>query len=121
MKRFTQKSLEKAAKILHISARLLKSRLGQEKPKPPKEVLRTGEVAAMLGCHNSSVVRWTDEGRLHTLFRHPGQGRRYQRSEVEAFIRDTGNTPLPYHPPAKSGKIKPKRSTSKPHAARRRK
>jgi excisionase family DNA binding protein len=118
VKRFTQKSLEEAAKILHITVQLLKNRLTEAKPKAPKEVMRTGEVAAMLGCHNSSVIRWTEDGLLHPLFRLRGQGRRYQRSEVERFMVGIERPTLLPHPPEKHVKIKSKRSSKKPHATR---
>lgn len=88
MRRISEKSLERAAKILGVSVRLLKSRLGPRAPAAPKELLRVGEVARMLGCHRSTVLRWTAEGAIAPLFRHPGKGRRYRRADVERYARE---------------------------------
>lgn len=85
-KRFTKKELERAAKILGITPLVLKNRLVSGPPKRLGEVLRVGQVASMLGCSPTSVLRWTDEGRIHCLFRHKGKSRRYLRTSIENYI-----------------------------------
>jgi len=68
-------------------------------PKPPKLVpgkpalqsrlmLRTGEVAQLLGLHSHTVNRWSDKGVIKAYRITPRGDRRFRREDIEAFLKE---------------------------------
>ena len=67
--------------------------LKAKKPKPQKPVLesktmlRVSEVAQILGLHPNTVRRWSDQGLLKAIVITNRGDRRFQREDVERFIK----------------------------------
>lgn len=47
--------------------------------------LGSGEASALIGCHQSTLTRWAEDGRIAHL-KTPGGHLRFRRSDVEAFL-----------------------------------
>jgi excisionase family DNA binding protein len=55
--------------------------------RPPRETLRAGEAAALLGIHVNTLRRWAEQGKLR-MYRLSDRGdRRFRRTEIESFLR----------------------------------
>jgi MerR family regulatory protein len=110
-KEISKQKLERAAKILGLSLKVLMSRLYPPILPQPPEIVRIGEAAKILGVSVTSIIRWEEQGLLHTLYRDPGKGRRFLRSTLEAFRdeRQVGNSPKASTKTRKSGKLTPRR------------
>jgi excisionase family DNA binding protein len=68
-------------------------------PKPPrlaaekitlqsKVMLTTGEAARLLGLHPNTVRRWTRKGLLAAYRVTPRGDRRFQRKDIDAFLKE---------------------------------
>ena len=53
----------------------------------PKGILTTGEVARCLGVHRNTVRRWTVTGILKSYRVGPRRDRRFQREDIDAFLK----------------------------------
>ena len=60
-----------------------------------KKVLRVGEVARLLGLHVNTVRRWSDEGVLKSFRVGLRWERRFQREDVDAFVRSEEASSIP--------------------------
>lgn len=54
--------------------------------KAQRDLLTSGEVAAMFSVDPRTVTRWAREGKLDWILT-PGGHRRFRRAEVEALLR----------------------------------
>ena len=60
------------------------------------------EACSLLGVHEATLRRWTDQGLLQA-FRTPGGHRRYRRRDIEAFMTAHQQAALPAHPAGGAG------------------
>jgi excisionase family DNA binding protein len=58
-------------------------------PGPEPEWLTLGQAARYLGVAQSTIRKWSDEGRVPAFYT-PGGHRRYQRPDLDAFLERSG-------------------------------
>ena len=58
-------------------------------PGPEPEWLTLGQAARYLGVAQSTIRKWSDEGRVPAFYT-PGGHRRYRRSDLDAFLERSG-------------------------------
>ena len=61
----------------------------------PKAVLRVGDVASLLGVHNNTVRRWSDEGVLKSFRVGLRHERRFRREDLDALLKEEKGAELP--------------------------
>jgi excisionase family DNA binding protein len=62
--------------------------------RPENRLLTPSEVAALFRVDPKTVTRWAQQGKLHSI-RTLGGHRRYSQAEIQAFLDDPHNVPLP--------------------------
>jgi excisionase family DNA binding protein len=66
---------------------------GKARRQPPGDVsdwLTLGQAAKYLGVAQSTIRKWSDQGRLPAFYT-PGGHRRYRRRDLDAFVAGSGN------------------------------
>jgi excisionase family DNA binding protein len=58
-------------------------------PQVETDWLTLGEAARFLGVAQSTIRKWSDDGRVPAFYT-PGGHRRFRRAELEAFIAQSG-------------------------------
>ena len=56
--------------------------------------LTLGQAARFLGVAQSTIRKWSDDGKVPAFYT-PGGHRRFRRADLEAFIAQSGPTPRP--------------------------
>jgi excisionase family DNA binding protein len=64
-------------------------RLGRRAPGSDPEWLTLGQAAKYLGVAQSTIRKWSDQGRLPAFYT-PGGHRRYRRGDIDAFLERSG-------------------------------
>ncbi len=68
---------------------ILKGRPSREKPNLDSKVMvRTGDVAQLLGLHSNTVRRWSEKGVLKSYRIGPRGDRRFKREDVDGFLKE---------------------------------
>ncbi len=62
------------------------------KPPGEPEWLTLGEAARYLGVAQSTIRKWSDNGRVRAFYT-PGRHRRYRREDLDAFLESSGPAP----------------------------
>lgn len=72
--------------------RVGKIRKGNPKPQKPalhsKLMLKTSDLARLLGIHPNTVRRWSNQGLLKSYRIGPRGDRRYRREDVDDFLQE---------------------------------
>ena len=56
--------------------------------------LTLGQAASFLGVAQSTIRKWSDDGKVPAFYT-PGGHRRFRRADLEAFIAQSGPAPRP--------------------------
>ncbi len=68
---------------------ILKVKPSREKPNlNSKVMLRTGDVAQLLGLHSNTVRRWSEKGVLKSYRIGPRGDRRFKREDMDGFLKE---------------------------------
>lgn len=71
---------------------ILKGNSGPQKPDlDSKVMLRTSEVAQLLGLHPNTVRRWSKKGVLKSYHISSRGDRRFKREDIDSFLEGGGN------------------------------
>src|ERR687887_2773342 len=62
---------------------------GRRAPASDPEWLTLGQAAKYLGVAQSTIRKWSDQGRVPTFYT-PGGHRRYRRRDLDAFLERSG-------------------------------
>src|SRR5471032_333091 len=62
---------------------------GRRAPTGESEWLTLGQAAKFLGVAQSTIRKWSDQGRVPAFYT-PGGHRRYRRTDLEAFLDRSG-------------------------------
>jgi excisionase family DNA binding protein len=62
---------------------------GDDGGRPEAEWMTLGQAATFLGVAQSTLRKWSDDGRVPTFYT-PGRHRRYRRGDLEAFVDRSG-------------------------------
>jgi two-component system chemotaxis response regulator CheY len=62
---------------------------GRRVPTSEPDWLTLGQAAKFLGVAQSTIRKWSDQGRVHAFYT-PGGHRRYRRRDLEAFLDRSG-------------------------------
>src|ERR687888_1738696 len=65
--------------------------LGRRPASSEPEWLTLGQAAKYLGVAQSTIRKWSDQGRVPTFYT-PGGHRRYRRRDLDAFLERSGPT-----------------------------
>jgi excisionase family DNA binding protein len=71
---------------------MARARSSPQTPSSEPEWLTLGEAARYLGVAQSTIRKWSDNGRVRAFYT-PGRHRRYRREDLDAFLDSSGPEP----------------------------